>query len=531
MVSPGQQTFCATTPHFFKVILDDNSRDLKLKIPKKFLIKYGEDLLNTVCLKLPSGSEWEVELIRCKGKAWFEKGWPEFSRFCCLDCGNFLVFRYEGNSTFEVCIFDRTATEIDYPITVPKIYEDENDDLSIEILEFPPCPKTREKPSLLYPDYPLCKKMRPSSSTRSDRISENESAQPDSMVLFEKSMPNKDSHCSNSEMKGEGDFLAKKNTAGGSSCTPRFLKQTVDHEVIENAIAPQRATAFKLDDNPFFKISMKPSNIHKSILPLPSEFAKRHLIKLPAGIATLQVSSGRTSSVKTWSVKFKYDFENSKAQLLNGWSTFVRDNNLKVRDVCGFILMDRIELLFEVALPNVEAPNFPSPPGEGRGATIQVEEKRSPIIKVESECDMNCEIGLSSSLAIVKKPIISGQVTHWPSSSLRDSRVNLEAGNKFVPKNPYFLVTLGSLHKEKSNVSVPAAFVKSFIKEANQTLKLQVKDRSWPVKVIRFGKNSAKFSGGWAAFAKENGLEKGDVCIFELMEINDIVLKVHIFRC
>ncbi|PRQ47790.1 putative transcription factor B3-Domain family [Rosa chinensis] len=507
MVSPGQQTFCATTPHFFKVILDDNSRDLKLvivplflgthfvvqKIPKKFLIKYGEDLLNTVCLKLPSGSEWEVELIRCKGKAWFEKGWPEFSRFCCLDCGNFLVFRYEGNSTFEACIFDRTATEIDYPITVPKIYEDENDDLSIEILEFPPCPKTREKPSLLYPDYPLCKKMRPSSSTRSDRISENESAQPDSMVLFEKSMPNKDSHCSNSEMKGKGDFLAKKNTAGGSSCTPRFLKQTVDHEVIENAIAHQRATAFKLDDNPFFKISMKPSNIHKSILSLPSEFSKRHLIKLPAGIATLQVSSGRTSSVKTWSVKFKYDFENSKAQLLNGWSAFVRDNNLKVRDVCGFILMDRIELLFEVALPNVEAPNFPSPP--------------------------------------VKKPIISGQVTHWPSSSLRDSRVNLEAGNKFVPKNPYFLVTLGSLHKEKSNVSVPAAFVKSFIKEANQTLKLQVKDRSWPVKVIRFGKNSAKFSGGWAAFAKENGLEKGDVCIFELMEINDIVLKVHIFRC
>ena len=61
-------------------------------------------------------------------------------------------------------------------------------------------------------------------------------------------------------------------------------------------------------------------------------------------------------SVKTWSVKFKYDRENSKAQLLNDWSEFVRDNNLKVGDMCGFFLVDSFALLFEVVLPNVEAP-------------------------------------------------------------------------------------------------------------------------------------------------------------------------------
>lgn len=91
---------------------------------------------------------------------------------------------------------------------------------------------------------------------------------------------------------------------------------------------------------------------------MPSEFAQRHLIKLPAGIATLQVSSGRTLSAKTWSVKFKYDHKKSKAHFLNGWSDFVRDNHLKVGDMCGFILIDRYEFLFEVALPNVEAPCF-----------------------------------------------------------------------------------------------------------------------------------------------------------------------------
>ncbi|KAL6220484.1 hypothetical protein ACLB2K_008240 [Fragaria x ananassa] len=362
MVSLGQQKFCATIPHFFKVIVYDTSRDLKLEIPKRFMIKHGKNLSSLVCLKLPSGSDWEVELRRCNGKAWIEKGWPEFSRFCSVDYGYFLVFGYEGNSTFEVCIFDRCCIEIDYPITLSTVDEDEADGLSIEILDSSPCLKTREKPSIVCPP---CKKMRTSLSSNSDRISEDESAPPYSMVYNQKTMPIKDSHCSISVMKGvEGDFLAVENTAGGSCCTRRFLKPTLDLEVTENA--PKRATAFTPDGKPFFKISMELSNIHKSILSLPYEFAKRHLIKLPAGIATLQVSSGRTLSAKTWSVKFKYDHKKSKAHFLNGWSDFVRDNYLKVGDMCGFILIDRYEFLFEVALPNIEAPSFLMSAGEGR---------------------------------------------------------------------------------------------------------------------------------------------------------------------
>ena len=102
------------------------------KIPKKFVMKYGKDLSDSVCLKLPSGSEWEVGLKRCKANIWFEKGWREFSVFCSLEYGSFVLFRYEGISHFSVCVFDTSATENDYPISMPKI--EEADDLSIEIL-------------------------------------------------------------------------------------------------------------------------------------------------------------------------------------------------------------------------------------------------------------------------------------------------------------------------------------------------------------------------------------------------------------
>lgn len=78
--------------------------------------------------------------------------------------------------------------------------------------------------------------------------------------------------------------------------------------------------------------------------------------------------------------------------------------------------------------------------------------------------------------------------------------------------------------------SVPASFVKKFIKERKQTLKLQVENKWWPVNLITYGKHSAKFSGGWASFATEHCLKEGDVCIFELLEMNDFLLKVHILH-
>ncbi|XP_012472260.1 B3 domain-containing transcription factor VRN1 [Gossypium raimondii] len=68
-------------------------------------------------LRVPSGAAWKVELTKCGGKIWFENGWLEFSNHYSLELGHLLVFRYDGNSNFHVIIFDRTASEIQYPYT------------------------------------------------------------------------------------------------------------------------------------------------------------------------------------------------------------------------------------------------------------------------------------------------------------------------------------------------------------------------------------------------------------------------------
>ncbi|KAJ6711209.1 B3 DOMAIN-CONTAINING [Salix purpurea] len=107
--------FVAKPPHFFKVILEDSLREGKLMLPQKFVTRYGMDLTNLAHLKV-HGEAWEIELTKCDGKVWLQKGWKEFAEHYSVACGHFLVFEYEGNCDFRVLIFDNSATEMDYPL-------------------------------------------------------------------------------------------------------------------------------------------------------------------------------------------------------------------------------------------------------------------------------------------------------------------------------------------------------------------------------------------------------------------------------
>ncbi|MBA0734962.1 hypothetical protein Gogos_018849 [Gossypium gossypioides] len=111
-------------------------------------------------LSVPSGAVWKVELTKSDGKIWLENGWLEFSNHYSLDIGHLLVFRYDENSNFHVIIFDKSASEMQYPYTsnnhsrsseILKLNINESkDDGSIQILEnISPSRKTREKSQMM----------------------------------------------------------------------------------------------------------------------------------------------------------------------------------------------------------------------------------------------------------------------------------------------------------------------------------------------------------------------------------------------
>ncbi|XVF15619.1 hypothetical protein REPUB_Repub09cG0169800 [Reevesia pubescens] len=69
--------FTPKTPHFFKIILEDTIQDWKLRIPTKFVRKYGSCLsISSVILIVPSGATWHVGLTKSDDNGvWLQHEW------------------------------------------------------------------------------------------------------------------------------------------------------------------------------------------------------------------------------------------------------------------------------------------------------------------------------------------------------------------------------------------------------------------------------------------------------------------------
>ena len=78
--------------------------------------RFNSAKLSTVAtLIAPYGGIWQVGLKKAYNNIWFCNSWQDFVEYHSICYGYFLVFIYEGNSSFHVLIFDKTTTEIQYP--------------------------------------------------------------------------------------------------------------------------------------------------------------------------------------------------------------------------------------------------------------------------------------------------------------------------------------------------------------------------------------------------------------------------------
>ncbi|KAK8263951.1 hypothetical protein V6Z11_D12G074500 [Gossypium hirsutum] len=128
--------FTSKTPHFFKVILQETLTHGRLGVPRNFVRKYGNQLSSPVKLEVPNGAIWQLHL---------QNGWREFAEHYLLEFGSFVVFRYEGNDRFHVLIFDKSASEIDYPYTSTEDDDgdgDGDDHISVGVIAARPSVKT-----------------------------------------------------------------------------------------------------------------------------------------------------------------------------------------------------------------------------------------------------------------------------------------------------------------------------------------------------------------------------------------------------
>ncbi|KAM6564462.1 hypothetical protein CsatB_024460 [Cannabis sativa] len=507
-----QTMFSPSAPHFSKIILGQIPGNTKLQIPKTFWVKYCESLSSQVFLKLPCGSTWEVGFTKSSdGNVWIDKGWKAFVQHYSLSRGNLLVFRYEGNSLFNVIIFNKTMVEIDYPFD-PNHNVDTKDDISVEVWGKSPLPCSQ-----------------PHKRTKTSAYGKSE----------------------------EVNFDLSDNRACGEFPVPEKFIRNQKLSRKEKAEAFKRAKDFESED-PFFIVPMHPSYVGSKSsynMVIPSFFAKEYLFRISSSSQDmiLKVQDGRT-----WSVKYyiRPDRVTSKTRIERGWKAFVQDNDLKVGDVCAFVLRKSIGIvLFEVAIFHengvANSPMLPIPAAYMRSSTTPSKPKITPCVKIEPSFtnNNNDKESMVSHDLIAKKEIVEpsdkfmkvkseantddnqGTNNKRPSSSGL-SRAS-EAANKFISNNPYLQVNLRSSHVYGGRLYIPMAFGNLYFEKKAQTVTLWVGEKNWHVN-LTVNKRSVgleyRFSSGWTAFARGNCLQPSDVCIFELIQRNQPQMKVTIFR-
>ncbi|KAK3445103.1 hypothetical protein EUGRSUZ_B02808 [Eucalyptus grandis] len=119
------------------------------------------------------------------------------------------------------------------------------------------------------------------------------------------------------------------------------------------------------------------------------------------------------------------------------------------------------------------------------------------------------------------------------STSKRSKKVTtaLKGANEDELQCPSFTVVIRSHNLLKQNVTVPGGILREHINGSMQTATLKYRDGSWPVKLLYYPQHgSGKLLAGWASFHRGTYLKEGDVCLFELVRIDNVELKVSNFR-
>ncbi|KAJ7961889.1 B3 domain-containing protein [Quillaja saponaria] len=248
----------------------------------------------------------------------------------------------------------------------------------------------------------------------------------------------------------------------------------------------------------------------------------------------------RVSDGKAWPVTYMCRRKDNATTIIpefsRGWKAFVRSNSLEAGDVCVFELVEETEITLQVGIFRANGNSESAFSPVHSCGNNQVQPKRSEILS-KSICIDNDEFQKpSNNVAVQTSKLMqltlgkntSLLATHSSSSRNSDS---LKAAIKFNSENPFFTATIRSYHMEKSCMSVPHGFAKSHLRLSGGSVVLQVGSRSWPIKLIYYSQlHACSLSAGWSLFARENELQIGDVCVFELIKGDDNVLKASIFR-
>ncbi|KAG8368302.1 hypothetical protein BUALT_Bualt15G0031500 [Buddleja alternifolia] len=120
-------------------------------------------------------------------------------------------------------------------------------------------------------------------------------------------------------------------------------------------------------------------------------------------------------------------------------------------------------------------------------------------------------------------------VTIYDKNGCKKNHHSLGTSSCFTSSLPFFESSMKDYSiGSKSCLLIPKAFSKKYIPQATRIVLRNSKGSNWDANIILNSSKLFSISAGWKAFADDNALEKGDICIFEL--VDEYIMQVHIFK-
>ncbi|KAK9112953.1 hypothetical protein Scep_020472 [Stephania cephalantha] len=263
----------------------------------------------------------------------------------------------------------------------------------------------------------------------------------------------------------------------------------------------------------------------------------RHLLEESPNEVNLEGPSGNI-----WRVKLKI----TKNDIFfgQGWEAFQVDHSLAMGEALLFEYDGKkhLKVSFIVSMYGLTREDvFTVECSQESSSTFRGNERQVSNITNAGDPQLDCtdEHNLSTPSTDQINPL-SDQVVENKLASPNADRLIVDqdkpgspeaAANSFTSSSPFFTVQIKSYNvREPYHLQVPTPFAIEHLNSRSKRMVLRNLEGSrWSVKILHRLKTMKLLSGGFRNFSRDNSLEVGDFCVFELMN-NETEMKVHIFR-
>ncbi|XP_058728659.1 B3 domain-containing transcription factor VRN1-like isoform X2 [Vicia villosa] len=324
--------------HFFKVILESTLKEEKLRVPISFVRRYWKGIENPVTLRLPNTIQKKVFWEKTSDyDVFFCNGWKEFANYLSLSESQFLVFQYQESSLFNVIVIDKNGLEIKYPIIEisQESTEIESSKSSLQVNEDPSPIRRLGRPKS---SSKVCKKKKINSQESIEIESSESSLQvnEDPSPVRRLGRPKSSSKvCKKKKINPKEPKKSSKLENRKVQIDARFHNlMDVDNDYLKekSRVLYDKVNNMFRSNKDFFVCMIQKTYIERNIVGIPTEFGRRFLHQMEGRNVTLFINKQ-----KTWIVDLKLT-SNNQYTLSGGWSKFRAYNDVKLGDVCVFIL-------------------------------------------------------------------------------------------------------------------------------------------------------------------------------------------------